>query len=283
MNLLVASIRDIVESASLAHDLGHPPFGHAGEIALQACFEERLPGSESFEGNAQSFRVVTRLAVRSVDFDGLDLTRATLNALQKYPWGWKNRKKPNKWGSYQEEKRSSLGHDAFCHLVQFHRQPLRLRLWIQPMTYQALFMTWRIFIGQGMIPLDRIAVLDTKKPKLTEEGEEFVSEVFERCRKEIRGNEDTLKKVIAELLAPIPIRAPYKGLSVQRAALRTFTSSLIGRYIYSADLRPGAIPGERLFLPPEYRQEIFMLQQLTSHYMIYNPALEQRSKRARSV
>jgi dGTPase len=79
---------DVVETAGLAHDLGHPPFGHAAEKKLDELAKTHLC-EEGFEGNAQSFRIVACLEVRgNSPSPGLGLTRATLNALLKYPWGW---------------------------------------------------------------------------------------------------------------------------------------------------------------------------------------------------
>jgi dGTPase len=93
---------DVVEAACLAHDLGHPPFGHIAEQILN----QRTKKFGGFEGNAQSFRIVTKLASRSPDYGGLDLTAATLAAILKYPWlRGRNAAKPSKWGAYSSEAR----------------------------------------------------------------------------------------------------------------------------------------------------------------------------------
>lgn len=75
---------EVVECAALAHDLGHPPFGHVAEERLCELAEEH-GDDNGFEGNAQSFRIVTRLAPHTNEAPGLNLTRASLNAILKYP------------------------------------------------------------------------------------------------------------------------------------------------------------------------------------------------------
>src|ERR1041385_2032237 len=71
---------DLTEALSLAHDLGHPPFGHAGERALDEC----LKADGGFDHNAQALRVVTALEHRYPDFDGLNLTWESLEGMVKH-------------------------------------------------------------------------------------------------------------------------------------------------------------------------------------------------------
>jgi dGTPase len=71
---------DLTETLALAHDLGHPPFGHAGERALDAC----LQAHGGFDHNAQALRVVTALEHRYPDFDGLNLTWESLEGIVKH-------------------------------------------------------------------------------------------------------------------------------------------------------------------------------------------------------
>jgi len=89
---------DVVEAAALGHDLGHPPFGHQGERVLDRLARERFGLVDGFEGNAQSFRIVSSIDVlggADGTGDGLDLTAAVRAALLKYPWTRRHRPAPH--------------------------------------------------------------------------------------------------------------------------------------------------------------------------------------------
>jgi dGTPase len=84
---------ELAEAVALAHDLGHPPFGHGGEHTLDACMRDvsrrsRVRGRRAlrFEGNAQTFHILVAAEPKSPDYPGLNLTRATLAGVVKYPY-----------------------------------------------------------------------------------------------------------------------------------------------------------------------------------------------------
>jgi dGTPase len=97
---------DIVDTAGLAHDIGHPPFGHNGEDALDKIAAD----AGGFEGNAQTLRVLTRLEAKTLwpedsgrggEPAGLNLSRATIDAVCKYPWP--RREGTRKFGAYEAD------------------------------------------------------------------------------------------------------------------------------------------------------------------------------------
>jgi dGTPase len=100
---------DMVDMACLAHDLGHPPFGHNGERALDAWSQD----FGGFEGNAQTLRLLTRIEPKVITAEGrsygLNLTRASLDATCKYPWRRANAvaeqgaDQSTKFGAYEDD------------------------------------------------------------------------------------------------------------------------------------------------------------------------------------
>ncbi|MEC3976630.1 deoxyguanosinetriphosphate triphosphohydrolase family protein [Amycolatopsis sp. H20-H5] len=86
---------DVAEAAALAHDLGHPPFGHLGEQTLDRIARHRFGLADGFEGNAQTFRIITTTDVRGPSAIGLDLTTAVRAAVLKYPWARLHRPDPH--------------------------------------------------------------------------------------------------------------------------------------------------------------------------------------------
>ena len=142
---------DLCEAAAVLHDLGHPPFGHAGEAALHQAVMEltapdpkmgdaRWPGAvrAGFNGNAQSFRLAVATLEHKEGTPGLQLTRATLDASLKYPWattihhtsevpraGMWTRRKPVSFATFAPTRRPRYA----------GRRPSKHRSWIGQMTW----------------------------------------------------------------------------------------------------------------------------------------------------
>jgi dGTPase len=264
---------DVTEAAGLAHDLGHPPFGHIGEETLSACVAEDRHVWDGFEGNAQSFRIVTKLALSSPQIPGLNLTRATLNAVLKYPWARQSdgpRKK--KYGIYQSEQED----------LEFARQ-------LQPIagdtrkSAEAEIMDWaddityavhdaEDFYRARLIPLDRLGSLNDES-----ERKRFFDGMYERPElKKIMGEEPRreLEQTFLRFITAFPISEPYTGTREQRSRLRWISSILIGQFVRAIDLQKPSDKNQAFvkILRPQ-KLEVRMLKALTWFYVIYNPSL----------
>jgi dGTPase len=270
---------ETVEAACLAHDLGHPPFGHVAEQELQRLIA-KYKEPDSFEGNPQSFRIVTVLAVRAENLPGLNLTRATLNALLKYPYARapENRKRSKKWGSYVSEQvfrrwaRQDERDDRKCVEAE-------IMDWADDIAYAVH--DAEDFYCAGLIPLDKLRQGLARRSR-TEEGkselEKFVTATYKRWGRERRPLEysDTQAlQLLTDLFALMPIVEPYKGSRDQRSNLGIWTAHLIGNYVRAIRLdRKGMAPGfSRVRVAKQTRFEVDLLKQLTWHYVILNPAL----------
>ena len=271
---------DVVEAAALAHDLGHPPFGHVAEMKLDELMRDSK-NSDGFEGNAQSFRVVTKLSLRHTDFVGLNLSRATLNAILKYPWFRQTGGGPRerKWGAYRSE---SAEFEWARELGQGYVKSVEAELmdWADDIAYSIHDLD--DFYRVGMIPLDRIL-------SAPEERDGFL----ERAARRMGNHEsdfDELKRTFdnladsMRLLCP-QLAQPYRGTRRQRASLRTLTAWLIRRYVTdSVFLQPPTENGASgVSFDDVFRREIDVLKQLTWVYVIESPALATQQYGQRKV
>jgi dGTPase len=255
---------DVVEAACLAHDIGHPPFGHIAEKELDAI--ARVRGlSDGFEGNAQSFRIVTRLAMGSTE-NGLNLTRATLNAILKYPWRFgQNPSKRDKWGCYEDDMQMLSWARQVGPEKNLQSSEARLMDWSDDVTYSVHDVD--DFYRAGVIPLDRL-VVDS------EERERFYKGVFARRRDKLPKDMDELflRGAFDSLMSVLNVREPYTPTRKARVRLRQVTSTLIRNFVNAVQLNTSAAP-PGILIENRRRAEIFMLKQLTWHYVIKNPAL----------
>lgn len=290
-----------VEAACLSHDIGHPPFGHLAEEILDSK-AEKFGG---FEGNAQSFRIVTELGVTSLEYPGLNLTRGTLRALLKYPWTYSQRpaeathrtgRKP-KWGVYNcdaETLAKITGQESggpFDRSVE-----AEIMDWADDVTYSVHDV--EDFFRAGLIPLHLLKSYDVgsgtapKDSRRTErkERKRFFDYVVEKQEKD-RALSDLSPEQVAQIFdnllvfAHFTFEQPYEGSREDHARLRRFTSRLINRFINALRLREPNVTDsglvERELLP---QQEIAILKQLTWFYVIDAPALAmQREAQAKII
>jgi dGTPase len=265
----------VAEAAALAHDIGHPPFGHAGEMVLDELTRQR-GCVEGFEGNAQSFRIITKIAFRKIDPDdppGLDLSRATLRATLKYPWMRKldadalpiaGEKASVKWSAYETER------DDFDFAMALQppapgTRSLEAEImdWADDVTYAVHDL--EDFYRAGLIPL----------PSLAQDNEELERFLGLACQ---RANLDPAGAAIAfdrvRLLLPT---TPFTGSAAQVGALAVLRSELI-ETLMSAFTIPDDGPssgraGRSSYVAEDERMVAEVLKQLTWTYVITSPDL----------
>jgi dGTPase len=265
---------DVVEAACLAHDLGHPPFGHTAEEELNKLAGKAMGG---FEGNAQSFRIVTKLAFKAETYGGLDLTKATLAAILKYPWlKDQNKRKLQKWGAYKSEARDFKFARELAPPERFKGTPeAELMDWADDVTYSVHDM--EDFYRAGRIPMHLLARLDNNL-----ERNHFFDDVYRRHS----GHKDFFKRAdleeaFGDLLAMHwQLDEPYSGMKEQRSKLRHFTAQLIHRYVNGVELDNST---KSIAINEEYAKEVAILKELTWTYVIEAPALAMQREGQKTI
>jgi len=291
---------DVVDAAAMAHDLGHPPFGHITEELLDEILTGKEPKInttkvfDGYEGNAQSFRIVTKLELRAHGREdlGLDLTRATLNALLKYPWSRAyGGKKHRKYGFYNRTEQKAF--DQIREGVEpKHEQTLEAAIMDYADDVAYAVYDLEDFYRVGLIPLDKLlreareanGDLDCARPSREISNLRTAIHLKERRKENYdEGKVDNALKTFFRLLGVAAtdhseLKAPYESLNSQRVDLRQFTSMLVNRYISAIELNPDSSSLHQSALRPmkgqEYKKsEIESLKDLTWTYVIEGPML----------
>ncbi len=267
---------DIVETAALAHDIGHPPFGHNGERVL----DEVAGDCGGFEGNAQTLRILTRLEAKSVDAQGrsvgLNLTRATLDASTKYPWLRESAPLPRgvdpdfeaqsvrKFGVYDEDL-------AVFTWIREGAEPGRrcLEAQVMDLSDDVAYSVHDLEDGivAGRIELDWLDDRGRRAEVWQTVREWYLPDVLD----------DELDAALRELRAmPSWPRGSYDGSRGAQAALKNLTSDLIGAFCTSVQHathdKYGTGPLTRydadLVVPRETSLAISVLKGVAAHYVM---------------
>lgn len=269
---------DLVEVACLAHDLGHPPFGHTGESAL----DEVAHGSGGFEGNAQSLRILTRLEAKTFSDDGrsvgLNLTRATLDAATKYPWTRReDGSGDGKFGVYDDDlpvftwMRAGVTEGRRC--------------------LEAQVMDWSDDVAYSVHDLeDALYAGHLRLDHLTDQAERaaLVEQCVQRSPGATAGDVDA---ALDRLLALPYWPTSYDGSQRALAGLKNATSQLIGRFCEAAEQATraafGSAPLSRyqadLVVPPDVRLECEVLKAVAARYVMESPAATERNASQREL
>jgi len=265
---------DLMESACLAHDLGHPPFGHNGEEAL-AKIAEPYGG---FEGNAQSFRLLTRIEAKTVDDEGisvgLNLTRATLDAATKYPWSAAVNSR--KFGVYADDQ---VIFDWVRENAPEGKTSMEAQImdWSDDVAYSVhdledALVTGHIDIAHlrdDLSDLYRVAVQDYL-PDMTE---------------------DEAQSALSSLMNLSCWPQEFDRSHRHLARLKDLTSQLVGRFALAAESETRAHFGDgdlvrysaNLLVPRAQRVEVALLKSMAGHYIIRAEKSQERYARQQNV
>ena len=285
---------DVAECAALLHDIGHPPFGHAAEYELQDCFKQRRI-FDGFEGNAQSFRVASKISSRDPEYPGLDLTAASLCGLLKYPWrreGDEGTAHSVKFGYYESES-DDFGH-ARGFLDKDERKSLEAEImdWADDVTYAVhdLEDSFRA----GMIPLDQLVMGTSERNRFIDWYVEFDAKRIaekektqpayksrldlERSKAPAKRNELNAFFDAQRDLIPYPvIREPFPNTRRSRGLLQRYAGFLIGLFLRvgndSVSLGEPSANEPRLRIEKWVRSEVRILKSLMIYYVYDHPAL----------
>jgi dGTPase len=252
---------DLVDAACLAHDLGHPPFGHNGEAALAQV----AGGSGGFEGNAQSLRLITRLEAK-VPGAGLNLTRATLDATLKYPWlgPGEDTSSAGKYGAYGDDA------EVFSWI--------RVGAPAERPCLEAQVMDWADDVAYSVHDLEDglhagLVTLDALRDRA--ERADVVRLTIDLYCPPGFTSEGELAEVFDTLLGLDCWPADFDGSRRASAAVKHLTSELIGRLCAAAQLatRPAGHPPLRrydadLTVPRPQRLECALLKGVTASYVM---------------
>jgi dGTPase len=250
---------DIVDSAALAHDLGHPPFGHNGEVAL----DEAAQSCGGYEGNAQTLRILSRLESKAFAPDGrsvgLNLTRATLSACVKYPWARDDAPDGSgKFGVYADD--------------------LPVYDWLRDgaPAIEAQVMDLADDIAYSVHDVEDGVVGGWFGLRAGELDTDSIHAVA-RDWYDRTATDDRLDAALARLqeLPEWPTTS-FDGRRAERAVLKSLTSALIGRFANAAERATvevwGRGPltrfGADLEVPVDTRDEITVLKSVAAHYVM---------------
>ena len=265
----------LLETAGLAHDLGHPPFGHNGERAL----DEIAQSCGGFEGNAQTMRILTRLEPGMHAAGGLNLTRAALDAACKYPWV----RKPGsrKFGAYQD--------DASVFAWMREGCPAK-RLCLE-----AQIMDWADDVACAVSDLeDGIRCRALSVAHMSDRHERAVVAQLATTRmttQPLAEVEHAATDLMNHpLMAPL-LRGAYDGTARAQAALHHLAIDLTNRFTQAAVTETRRQYGNgrltrynaELCVPGWARAQVTWFRALNLHYVLHEPARQQRRRHQREM